>query len=188
MDGFFGYAAWRWLFFVEGGMTILVAVIALFVLPDFPESESISWLTPAEHALAKWRMIEDNGGVSAAKPLTEADDGPPKRSDAVAGLILAFFDWKVWYLAATLFLYALSLSFHLYFPTLTATMGYDAIVSLLLCVPPWMAATAWALWLSGHSDSTEDRCMHIVSSLMIGTIGFLLSMSTMNIAVRYFSL
>lgn len=188
MDGVSGYAAWRWLFFVEGGVTVLVAVVALFILPDFPETASISWLTPAEHALAKWRMVEDNGGASAADSVPEAEGDSLKLSGAMAGLALAFFDWKVWYLAVGLFFYALALSFHLYFPTLTATMGYDPIITLLLCTPPWIFATGWALWLSRHSDNTGDRCIHVVSSLMIGIIGFLLSMSTMNIAVRYFSL
>lgn len=188
MEGTWGYAAWRWLFFIEGGVTVLVAVVALFILPDFPEIETISWLSPAEHALAKWRMIEENGGVSPAKPITESEQDLPKRNDAIAGLMLAVMDWKVYYLAIGLFLYALSLSFHLYFPTLTATMGYGPIISLLLCVPPWMVATAFALWLSNHSDKTGDRCMHIVSALAIGTLGFLLSMLTMNIAVRYFSM
>ncbi|KXN83671.1 hypothetical protein AN958_00812 [Leucoagaricus sp. SymC.cos] len=188
MDGAFGYAAWRWLFFIEGGVTVLVAILALFILPDFPENESISWLTASEHAIAKWRVIEDNGGVPAAKPIGEGEDHSPKSDSAIAGLVLAILDWKVWYLAVSLFLFALCLSFHLYFPTLTATMGYNPIVSLLLCVPPWMVATAWALWLSGHSDKTGDRCMCIVASLAIGTTGFLLSMSTMNLAVRYFSL
>jgi hypothetical protein len=168
-------------------VTVLVAVIALFILPDFTETETMNWLTPAEHALAKWRMVEDNGGMSIKKPSAESEDDSPS-SIAMAGLALAFFDWKVWCLAVGLLFFALSLSFHLYFPTLTAMMGYDAIITLLLCVPPWIVATAWALWLSRHSDRTGDRSLHIVSSLAVGTVGFLLSISTTNIAVRYFSL
>jgi len=188
MEDVLGFAAWRWLFFVEGGVTILFSILAFFILPNYPETKDITWLTPAEHALAKWRMLEDNGGISPAKPPTESDNDPLKRSDAMAGLRLAIMDWKVYYLAAGLSLYALTLSFHLYFPTLTATMGYGPIISLLLCVPPWMAAAAYALWLSSHSDRTGDRCMHIISSLAIGTFGFLLSTSTMNVVVRYFSM
>ena len=188
MEDVFGFAAWRWLFFMEGGATIVVSIVAFFILPDYPETKDITWLTPAEHALAKWRMLEDNGGVSLARRNTESGQGSFKRSGVMTGFRLTIMDWNVYYLAAGLSLYALSLSFHLYFPSLTATMGYDPIISLLLCIPPWMTATVYALWLSGHSDKTEERCMHIVSSLVIGIFGFLLSMSTMNLVVRYFSM
>ena len=39
-----------------------------------------------------------------------------------------------------------------------------------------------------HSDSTDERCRHIVFPLCFGIFGFVLAMSTMNIAVRYISL
>ncbi|KAF9452508.1 MFS general substrate transporter [Macrolepiota fuliginosa MF-IS2] len=186
MDGVLGYTAWRWLFFVEGGLTIAVAILAFFVLPDFPETEYISWLTPAEHALARRRMIEDAPGASYPKP--SADYETSKYSGAMAGLMMALADWKVWYIALTLFLYVITLSFHLYFPTLTATMGYDPIITLLLCAPPWIAATAWTLWLCRHSDRMEERCMHVILPLVIGIVGFMMSMSTMNITIRYISM
>jgi hypothetical protein len=34
----------------------------------------------------------------------------------------------------------MSLSFHAFFPTLTATLGYNRTVTLLLCAPPWVFA------------------------------------------------
>lgn len=45
-----------------------------------------------------------------------------------------------------------------------------------------------ALLVSRHSDSTNERCKHIVFPLCFGIFGFVLAMSTMNIAVRYISL
>lgn len=189
MDGVLGYTAWRWLFFVEGGLTVFIAVIAIFILPDFPETETISWLTPTERALAKIRMTEDTAeDVLHHKRSDELDESLKRGKGAIAGLILAFSDWKVWYMAITLFLLVISLSFHIYFPTLTATMGYNTTISLLLCVPPWFVTTGWALWVSRHSDKTGERCMHIVIPLLIGIGGFLLAVSTMNTAVRYISL
>ncbi len=188
MDGVLGYTAWRWLFFVEGALTMLVALLAFFILPDFPETKSITWLTPAEHALARQRMIEDAGGILHLKPSGDTGESLKPSEGAMAGLVLALADWKVWYLAFTLFLAVTALSFHLYFPTLTSTMGYNSTISLLLCAPPWLVATAWGLWLSRHSDRTDDRCMHIVASFGIGIAGFLLAMSTMNLVVRYISL
>lgn len=36
MDGVGGYGAWRWIFILEGLVTIVVAVAAFFLLPDWP--------------------------------------------------------------------------------------------------------------------------------------------------------
>ncbi|KAJ1301281.1 hypothetical protein OPQ81_003686 [Rhizoctonia solani] len=57
MEGKLGHAAWRWLFYVEGAITIAVAILAIFVLPDFP-STSNQWLSPMEQRLAELRMVE----------------------------------------------------------------------------------------------------------------------------------
>jgi hypothetical protein len=49
------------LFIIEGAMTIGVAVIAMFILPDWPATTK--WLTPRERALAVRRLARDAGGV-----------------------------------------------------------------------------------------------------------------------------
>jgi sugar phosphate permease len=72
MQGRLGHEAWRWLFYIEGAMTVVVALVAMFVLPDFPSTTI--WLTPAERRLAELRMEEDTGvvdEVSDGNNLTE---------------------------------------------------------------------------------------------------------------------
>lgn len=134
----------RWLFFVEGSITVLVAICAMFILPDFPENSS-DWLTPAEKALAIERMQEDVGNN---KYNMASSDLPKGFLRHFPGLHLAVTDWKVWWLALTLLCIVTSLSFNVYFPTLTSTLGYGPIVTLLLCAPPWLVATVVALALS----------------------------------------
>lgn len=59
MDGYRGLRAWKWLFIIEGVVTIGVAFFAYFILPDFPRTTS--WLTEEERQLAVWRLEEDIG-------------------------------------------------------------------------------------------------------------------------------
>jgi MFS family permease len=54
MDGVGGYAGWRWIFILEGLLTIVVAVISFFVLYDFPETAS--FLTTEEKAWVIYRL------------------------------------------------------------------------------------------------------------------------------------
>ncbi|XP_006460435.1 hypothetical protein AGABI2DRAFT_192144 [Agaricus bisporus var. bisporus H97] len=191
LDGALGYSAWRWLFFVEGAFTILVAIIATFILPDFPESENISWLTSSEHALAKARMREDTATeITRPESLNQYNVKSMKRfyNVSAGNLVLAISDWKVWYMALAELVSIISSSHYLYFPTLTKTMGYNTTISLLLCAPPWLLTAVWCLWLSWHSDKTGERCMHVIVPHFIAIVGAILAMSMMNTAARYVSL
>ena len=47
------------LFLIEGVITVAVAFIAFWVLPNFPRTTS--WLSEEERALAVWRLEEDIG-------------------------------------------------------------------------------------------------------------------------------
>ena len=150
MRGKLGHAAWRsvaqssgqkcslivihfrWLFFIEGTLTIVVAIIAVFVIPDFPQYAS-RFLSPEEMRLAKLRMQEDVG-------IGDSDESETKGSH-FPGLFDALSDWRVYWLAFALASLVVSLSFNAFFPTLTETLGYSPTVTLLLCAPPWIFAT-----------------------------------------------
>ncbi|TFK43580.1 MFS general substrate transporter [Crucibulum laeve] len=176
MQGKLGHAAWRWLFFIEGALTIAIAVLAIFVLPDFPTTTK--WLTPQERALAIRRMEEDVGVGDEEQ--TETGHG--------AGFWMAVLDWKVWWLAFALTSQVVALSFNAYFPTLSATMGFNRTVTLLLCAPPFIFTAIFAFVLSRHSDKVGERFYHIVGSFGVGILGFVIAISTMNTAARYISL
>ncbi|KAG1733005.1 MFS general substrate transporter [Suillus paluster] len=173
LDGTLGFTGWRWLFFVEGTLTIVIASSAIWILPDFPSTPSV-WLSPDEQTLAKQRMEEE---VAAASP---------QRDFLV--FAEALMDWRVWWLGAALALMVASLSFGNFFPTLSATMGYNTTISLLLCAPPWILGTATSFIVARHSDATGDRFWHITGPLLVGIIGFMIAISTMNTAIRYLSL
>jgi hypothetical protein len=183
----------RWLFYIEGALTIAIATAAIFILPDFPTTTS--WLSPQERALAIKRMEED-AGVGDEKETEQGRWG---------GLIMAVTDWKVWWLSLALTSQVVALSFNAYFPTLSATMGFNATVSLLLCAPPFIFSAIAAFVLSRcdrildtplmeadrddrSSDRMSERFYHIVSSFALGIIGFIIAISTMNTAARYVSL
>jgi hypothetical protein len=127
--------ATRWLFYIEGALTMAIAAVAIFILPDFPTTTR--WLSPKERALALRRMEED-AGIGDQE---ETEGG-------ASGLWQAITDWKVWWLALALTSQVVALSFNAYFPTLSATMGYNTTVTLLLCAPPFIFAAILAFVLS----------------------------------------
>lgn len=54
MDGVGGYEGWRWIFILEGLLTVIVAFLAFFVLHDFPETAT--FLTEEERAFVVYRL------------------------------------------------------------------------------------------------------------------------------------
>ena len=82
------------LFYIEGALTIFVALIAIFVLPDFP-STSRRWLSPIEVRLAEKRMEEDAG---------VGDEGQTEVKSQGKILLEVLTDPKVVYLALKYFI------------------------------------------------------------------------------------
>lgn len=89
MDGSRGLRAWRWLFIIEGAATVLVALVAFHIMPDFPRTTK--WLTKEEMALATWRLTEDVG---------QDDWVDSKEQTLWHGFRLALGDVKTWLLVS----------------------------------------------------------------------------------------
>jgi sugar phosphate permease len=127
MQGTLGQAAWRWLFFVEGSLTVIVAILAVFVLPDFPETTRPGWLTQKELRLAIQRMKEDSD---------DAEENEEKNH--IAGFFAAMKDPNMYILTLLMTSQIVAQTFNMYFPTLAATLGYNRTITLLLCAPPFL--------------------------------------------------
>jgi MFS family permease len=57
MNGVGGLSAWRWVFLLEGIVTILFSGVIYFVLPDYPKSpRSARWLSPDEQEYLEIRL------------------------------------------------------------------------------------------------------------------------------------
>ncbi|WYZ43088.1 hypothetical protein EsH8_VI_000787 [Colletotrichum jinshuiense] len=176
MQGVLGHAAWRWLFWIEGAITMAVAISAAFILPDLPTNSK--GFTEEELYVAQLRMTEDVGEADA----DSADMGP------LDGLIMAVKDVKIYIMMLTFTAYVVGLSFNAFFPTLTGTLGFGYVPTLLMSSPPWAFSCIVSLINAWHADRTQERFWHIVGPICVGLVGFIISMSTLNVAARYVAL
>lgn len=176
MQGTLGHSAWRWLFWIEGGVTMLVAIAAAFILPDLPHNAR--GFTEEERQVAQLRMLEDVGEAD----VDSADQGP------FEGLKMACKDIKIYIMMLTFTAYVVGLSFNAYFPTLTGTLHFSTVATLLMSAPPWAFSCMVSLLNSWHSDRTQEKFWHIVGPVLVGILGFVISMSTLNTAARYVAL
>ncbi|PHH80107.1 hypothetical protein CDD80_2795 [Ophiocordyceps camponoti-rufipedis] len=81
LDGRRGLAGWRWLFIVDGLVTLPVALYGFALFPDTPQTTTAPYLSPAERTLARARVPNN------------ADDKPPLTL-AFARRVLS--SWQLW--------------------------------------------------------------------------------------------
>ncbi|KAK4688760.1 hypothetical protein P7C73_g1345, partial [Tremellales sp. Uapishka_1] len=165
--------------YIEGALTMFFALVAAVILPDFP-SNSKKWFTREEIQVAQLRMLEDVGEV----------DQDSSEDRWYSGLVMALSDWKIYILMLSLTACVTGLSFNIYFPTLTKTLGYGTTETLLLAAPPWIFSCLISLVNSWHSDKSNEKFWHSIWPLCMGIVGFIISIAThpTNTAARYVAL
>lgn len=177
MEGVRGIRAWRWLFIIEGALTVFFGFVAFAVLPDFPENTR--WLTAEERIIAVRRARNDMAQE------VQPDDVEVSSSRAV---IMALGDIKVWILAFMLTAAVVGLSFNAFFPTLTQSLGYSTTVTLLLTAPPWAFAYIVMLGNALHADKTGERTIHVIWPFILAIVGLIIAISTRVIGAQYVAL
>jgi len=176
MGGVLGHAAWRWLFWIEGAVTMAIAISAAFILPDLPHNAR--GFTDEERHVAQLRMSEDVGEADQ----DSADEG------VFYGFNLAIKDVKIYLMMITFTSYVIGLSFNAFFPTLTGTLGFGYVPTLLMSSPPWLFSCIISVIVAWSSDRTQEKFWHITGPICMGIVGFIISMSTEVVAARYVAL
>lgn len=82
MEGIGNLHAWQWFFLIEGAVSIVVACVAFFLLPNWPTNTK--WLSPQESEMAQYRVLVSSGGK---------DEGVGGTWDGVKDAVRDPFTW-----------------------------------------------------------------------------------------------
>ncbi|KAI1432377.1 allantoate permease [Xylaria sp. CBS 124048] len=175
LSGAHGISGWRWLFIVEGAITITVALLSTLILPNYPSNTR--WLTAEEQAYAQWRLMDDTGEADLADATSIKE-----------GVKMAFRDPKLYLFALLQHVSILSQTFQYFFPTIVATLGYGTIDTLLLTAPAWIATFLISLVATYTSGRTGDRSRHIIGFMMVSVVGNIIAVSTLNTGARFLAI
>jgi MFS family permease len=163
MDGIAGLAGWRWIFILEGILTVVVGASLYWILPDSPQTAS--WLEPWERQYLVDRLAQDSGtGVR----VQTAEKFQWRYITA------ALSDWKI-YLGVVIYWAGAipSYGFTYSAPTIIHNLGYTSIQAQLLTVPVYVAGTISTLFFSWLSDRHQTRWPYILIPLAIVTCAFI---------------
>ncbi|RYP02954.1 hypothetical protein DL764_005480 [Monosporascus ibericus] len=168
MDGVANLEGWRWIFLLEGVATVVIAVIAFFVLHDFPETAT--FLTEEERAFVVFRLKYQGQVRAEEQKRTQAAQAEEFEWRYVWD---AFKDWQIWvnifvYWGIVCPLYGISL----FLPTIIRNLGYSSSKAQLMIVPIYITAAILAVFFAYISDRLGKRSPFVVSFLLIMIVGF----------------
>ncbi|KAF8838016.1 MFS general substrate transporter [Paxillus ammoniavirescens] len=164
---------WSWIFILEGVATIIVALIATFVMVDYPST-------------AKFLTAEERSFVIARR-LEGRDEARDEEHDMSQQVWAAFTDWQVWALAVVQLSCSVPLNAITYFlPTIINNFGYSTSLSQLLTVPPYACATVTVLVFAHFSDKVKLRSPFIFAAQWIALLGYIINIIDAPVGVKYF--
>ncbi|KAH7066763.1 major facilitator superfamily domain-containing protein [Paraphoma chrysanthemicola] len=165
-----GLEGWRWIFIIEGLLTVLVGVISALFLPN--AIESARFLTSLEKDIARHRLDQQN---SALEPF---DWKEVKRG---------VFNLQVWLSATAYFAILCGLySFGLFLPTIVNNgFAKDANEAQLWTVIPYAVAAFFTVITAFLSDRLALRGPVMLVTLPIAIIGYGVISQTTNPKIQY---
>ena len=171
MKGVGGKPGWAWIFIIEGLLTIVVAVAAIFLIHDFPEKAKFLSARERDVWLSKLRR---SGDALDFEPFTWTN---VKNTYKDVTVWLYSFLW----VGMSLPLYTLSL----FLPTIIKNMGYTAAQAQLLTVPPYALAFITTITAAHLSFTLNKRGPYIIVGNFISLIGYIVLLSTTRTAAQY---
>jgi predicted MFS family arabinose efflux permease len=177
MAGLANLSGWRWIFIIEGIITVLLGVAGYWLLVDFPDSKRQTWKFVGDRERA-WICARVNADRGDVRP----------QPFSMAAYLRVGADWKVW-AYALLFFNTTTITYALaYFlpMILTGNMGFSVGAAQCLVAPPYafagivMFATSWV------GDKYHLRGPIVVFNMLLCIIGIPIMGFHSNAGVRYF--
>lgn len=144
---------WQYLFIIEGCVTIFIAFIAWFWLPQEPRS---AWfLTSDERQFAAQRIAKDNSASAAHE---YSDDGVWKKRLTKRDAIETIKDWKLWFLLVFNICASVpSQAFSVFMPMVVQGMGYSSIEANLV-----LENLCLIFDMHGVTNTGNHRCLYLL--------------------------
>ncbi|ORY07016.1 major facilitator superfamily domain-containing protein [Clohesyomyces aquaticus] len=178
MNGVQGKEGWRWIFILEGILTIFISFWVFLLVPDFPEN--VKFLKPEQkaHLLTKLR----------------ADKGNQKLDIKSVNWVKVLGDYRIW--LPTLMFFCCDMtaaSMSAFIPTILTELGWKAARAQVMSIPVWLTGIVFQVfgcWVSGRIGK---RFPFVLMGILLTMIGWIIQVCysermAVTAGVRYFSL
>lgn len=177
LDGRYGIAGWRWLFLVEGVVTVGLAFVAPFFLLDFPTT--CKKFSETERRLAI-RRLQADGIISTRNAENE------KRMGHLRALKISFLTPRIWVIFLAYVSVVGSYAIQYFYPTLVEGLGYSSVDAQFMTVPLYVVVLPVSITLCIFANKTPGyRAIYLGAVLVFGAVFFALSAGILAYVPRY---
>ncbi|OAT12085.1 phthalate transporter [Blastomyces gilchristii SLH14081] len=179
MEGVQGIRGWRWIFIMEGVITVAIALVGYLFIVRFPDAEqkkpSFRFLKPEECQFIVERLDRERGDVE------------PEKFNLVKFLKPAG-DIEIWGFAFMFFcITTVTYSFSFFLPIiLKDNLGFSMAASQCLIAPPYAFSAILMFTTAWFADRLRLRAPFIVFNSVLSLIGLPIMGFHYNPSVRYF--
>ncbi|SCV05130.1 LANO_0H00694g1_1 [Lachancea nothofagi CBS 11611] len=166
-------ANWRWIFIIEGAVTVFIAFLLFFITPDFPETAK--FLKPNERLYLKEKLQLYSKVESGFEIEFTWRDYLPLFKDPI------FYANALAYLG----LVVPSYGYAYFATTIIKLLGYSAVSAQQHSVYPWLAAFGYINVVAFLSDYLQNRWCFVLSSSLIAVTGLSMILGSNDPNVRY---
>jgi MFS transporter, ACS family, tartrate transporter len=158
LDQIAGLSGWQWMFIIEGLPTVILGILALWLIADSPTAAT--WLTPAEKTAVQAQI--------AAEP----------RHKEVSNLWAAIKDPRVLLLALIQFGFTTgSYGVGIWLPQIIKGHFHSNLTVGFVSAGPYVLASIAMLLWAGLVDRSGKRVFHLILTCGLATLGLLLSVT-----------
>jgi ACS family tartrate transporter-like MFS transporter len=152
MDGLAGLYGWQWLFLLEGLPAVLLAFVALRILPDGPAEAA--WLSPEERRIIAAHLVSED--VAEHRDLPRALRDPRVIALGVVNIGSLFGIYGV----------------GLWLPQIVQAMGFSNFATGFVVACPYLASMVAMIVWGRSSDQRKERIWHVALPSLAAALGF----------------
>ncbi|CAO2652028.1 Nn.00g003110.m01.CDS01 [Neocucurbitaria sp. VM-36] len=180
MDGIQGKEGWRWIFILEGILTIAISFLVFILVPNFPEKTNILNAAEKKHLLETLQI----------------DKGDQKLDIKSVNWLATIGDYKIWFPTLMFFCCDMTAaSMSSFIPTILTELGWTRARAQAMSVPIWVTGMIFQLVGALISRRTGWRFPFILLGILSVLVGWIINVvyaegrgGGISAAVRYFSL
>ncbi|KLO78970.1 allantoate permease [Fusarium fujikuroi] len=161
LDGARGIEGWRWLFIIEGVLTVAMALFAPFSLLDYPATSK--GLTAEERVVAVERLTTED--------ITAATDSHENGLSHGRAFVSAVTNWRLYFLALPYMQLVGSSALAYFYPSLIQGLGYTSVKAQYMTAPLYIVALTIAIPTSVAADMFPlQRGFFVFAIMLLGAI------------------
>lgn len=172
MDGVANWQGWRWLFAIEGGLSILGFPVLIILLPHDPRK--VWWLTDEEKSVLSVRL-EKYDDFHQDEKFSFKEVGRAFRD-------LSFYLFCSYQICADVTMFGIST----FLPSIIKGMGFTSYSTQLMTIPIYFVSYLSFALVGYLSDKFGIRGIFLVACLSCEVIGYSILISVDSLGVRYY--